>query len=90
VNVSDVHNNDNKNAQQHQHAWIPDATMLHRMLPDGLDSNGNPWPPPLPAEYCEDMGVVGGGQDDNKRLSRQVPIRGMDPLAMDDHAPAGM
>jgi glycoprotein-N-acetylgalactosamine 3-beta-galactosyltransferase len=63
--------------------------MLHHILLDGVDANGNPWPPPMPAEYCEDMGAQGGRQDDNKKLLQQVPIRGIDPLAMDGHAAVG-
>ena len=27
--------------------WIPDVTMLARMRQQGIDAQGNPWPPPL-------------------------------------------
>jgi hypothetical protein len=46
--------------------WIPDVTMLHRMMLEGKDAQGRPWPPPLDDELCEPMGVSGGRHDDNK------------------------
>jgi hypothetical protein len=46
--------------------WIPDVTMLHRMRLLGHDSKGNPWPPVLPDELCEDIGGSGGKNDDNR------------------------
>ena len=61
------------------HGWIPDATMLHRMFLDGHDAAGNPWPPTLQTEYCEEIGVFGGPTDDNKKLLDGVPVRGMLP-----------
>jgi glycoprotein-N-acetylgalactosamine 3-beta-galactosyltransferase len=55
---------------------VPDVTMLHRMYQEGKDSRGNPWPPTLPEELCEPMGVFGGWHDDeNKELFDAVPIR---------------
>jgi hypothetical protein len=46
--------------------WIPDVTMLHRMLLDGTDSDGRPWPPPLDSELCDAIGAQGGKADGNK------------------------
>ena len=48
--------------------WVPDVTMLRRMLLEGHDSNGNPWPPPLDEELCEPMGTFGGKKDENQKL----------------------
>jgi hypothetical protein len=45
--------------------WIPDVTMLRRMLLEGHDSNGNPWPPALDQELCEPIGTFGGKLDQN-------------------------
>ncbi|CAJ1968930.1 unnamed protein product [Cylindrotheca closterium] len=56
--------------------WVPDVTMLHRMFLDGQDSNGNPWPPSLDDELCEDIGSFGGKADGNKQLIDLVPIKG--------------
>jgi len=46
--------------------WIPDVTMLHRMMLDGKDAKGRPWPPALDSELCEDIGAQGGPIDGNK------------------------
>lgn len=46
--------------------WVPDVTMLHNMMLNGKDSEGRPWPPSLPDELCEDIGVQGGKMDGNK------------------------
>jgi hypothetical protein len=48
--------------------WVPDVTMLRRMLLEGHDSNGNPWPPPLDEELCEHMGTFGGTIDENIKM----------------------
>jgi hypothetical protein len=52
--------------------WIPDVTVLRRMMIAGKDLDGNVWPPPLVTEtdreLCEDIGVFGGTIDDNKKL----------------------
>ena len=56
--------------------WIPDPTMLRRMLINGRDANNDVWPPTLPKEYCEPIGPA----DTNKKLIDGVPIRGMDAL----------
>ena len=56
--------------------WVPDVTMLRRMFLDGHDSNGNPWPPPLDDELCEEIGTFGGKADGNKQLLDVVPIKG--------------
>lgn len=64
--------------------WIPDVTVLHRMLKAGKDEKGNPWPPPLVTEadkeLCEDIGNFGGEFDDNKKALNAINIRGMDLL----------
>jgi glycoprotein-N-acetylgalactosamine 3-beta-galactosyltransferase len=57
--------------------WVPDVTMLRRMLLDGHDANGNKWPPLLDKELCEPMGVFGGRNDDNQHLLAAVPIHAM-------------
>jgi glycoprotein-N-acetylgalactosamine 3-beta-galactosyltransferase len=64
--------------------WIPDAKMLHTMLKDRTDANGNPWPPPLDPQWCQPMGVFGGPHDDNKKLLDGVPIRGIRPPGDDE------
>jgi hypothetical protein len=46
--------------------WIPDVTMLHRMMLAGKDANGRPWPPPLDLELCEDIGTNGSRLDISK------------------------
>ncbi|KAL3916477.1 MAG: hypothetical protein SGARI_007948, partial [Bacillariaceae sp.] len=62
--------------------WVPDVSMLRRMMLRGVDDNGNPWPPPLVTdnnrEFCEPMNPVGKPHGDiNKDLLDAVPIRGM-------------
>jgi len=57
--------------------WIPDVTMLHRMLLDGKDSGGDPWPPALSKQFCEPLGVFGGPLDTNKQLFDEANIKGM-------------
>jgi glycoprotein-N-acetylgalactosamine 3-beta-galactosyltransferase len=65
--------------------WIPDVTMLRRMLMKGTDQHGNPWPPPLDKELCEPMNPSGGKSGDiNKDLLDAVPIRGMPLVEQDD------
>jgi hypothetical protein len=61
--------------------WIPDVTMLRRMLLEGQDSNGNPWPPPLDEELCEPMGPFGEKHDQNKQLLEAGPITAL-PMLM--------
>jgi glycoprotein-N-acetylgalactosamine 3-beta-galactosyltransferase len=65
--------------------WIPDVTMLRRMMLRGTDEHGNPWPPPLDKELCEPMNPSGGKQGDvNKELLDAVPIWGMPLVSQDD------
>uniref|UniRef100_A0A6U0GX63 Hexosyltransferase n=1 Tax=Helicotheca tamesis TaxID=374047 RepID=A0A6U0GX63_9STRA len=54
--------------------WIPDVKMLRRMYLRGVDSDGNPWPPPLPKGLCAKIGPSGGTSDTNKNLIDIVPI----------------
>lgn len=56
--------------------WIPDPTLLRRMLLHGRDANGEPWPPALSNEYCAPLGQ----NDINQQLLDGVPIRGSDAL----------
>jgi hypothetical protein len=46
--------------------WIPDVTMLHRMMLAGQDTEGRPWPPSLDSELCEDIGTDGSNIDISK------------------------
>jgi len=67
--------------------WIPDVTVLRRMLKAGKDEHGNPWPPPLVTEtdreLCEEIGDSGERKNDqNSILLNAVPIRGM-PLLLE-------
>lgn len=61
--------------------WIPDVTMIRKMVLHGKDRDGNPFPPPLPEELCENIGVTGGKQGDiNKECVRESMIRSLGPL----------
>jgi hypothetical protein len=55
--------------------WIPDVTMLHRMMLAGKDANGPPWPPSLDLELCEDIGTDDGSTIDigKKRELQKKP-----------------
>ena len=58
--------------------WVPNPHMLHQMYLDGKDSNGNPFPPTLPDEYCEEISVSGRKNNDvNKELIDTVPIQAL-------------
>lgn len=74
------------NEKAQQVPWVPDVTVLRRMLLAGHDDQGNPWPPPLVTdndrELCEEIGDFGGPNDRNIQLLNAVPIRGM-PLISD-------
>lgn len=83
--IPDPHGDSEDNNEKAQAVeWIPDVTVLHRMLKAGKDENGNPWPPPLVTEedqeLCEDIGNFGGEFDDNKKALDAINIRGMDML----------
>mmetsp|Transcript_33040 Transcript_33040/g.80303 ORF Transcript_33040/g.80303 Transcript_33040/m.80303 type:complete len:518 (+) Transcript_33040:124-1677(+) len=58
--------------------WVPDVEMLHRMLLQGHDSQGRPWPPalvtPTNKELCENIGTFGGQGDENIVLFDAVPL----------------
>lgn len=70
--------------------WIPDVTVLRRMMLAGQDADGNPWPPPLlmddtsatttkedhGRELCDPIGVFGGTNDENIVSINAIPIRG--------------
>ena len=61
--------------------WIPDVTMVRTMMMYGKDRNGNPFPPPLAEELCENIGVKGEKHGDtNKECLRESMIRGTGPL----------
>mmetsp|Transcript_13181 Transcript_13181/g.23944 ORF Transcript_13181/g.23944 Transcript_13181/m.23944 type:complete len:324 (-) Transcript_13181:320-1291(-) len=51
--------------------------MLRKMTMHGKDINGNPFPPPLSEELCEDIGSAGEGisGDSNKECIRESRIR---------------
>ena len=74
------------NAQAVQ--WVPDVTVLRRMLEAGKDQDGNPWPPPLVTatdrELCEPIGNFGGNNDEHMTLLNAVPIRGMPLLGNEE------
>ncbi|KAL7529918.1 hypothetical protein ACHAXR_005802 [Thalassiosira sp. AJA248-18] len=56
--------------------WIPDVTMIRTMMMYGKDRDGNPFPPPLAKELCENIGVSGGKSGDiNKECVRESMIR---------------
>jgi hypothetical protein len=88
----DEDNKEKKKAGQGQ--WIPDVTVLRRMMIAGKDLDGNVWPPPLVTEtdreLCEDIGVFGGTIDDNKKLlniNGKPYIRGIPLVLNDDNDP---
>lgn len=67
--------------------WVPDVEMLHRMLLDGKDRHGRPFPPPLVTasnrQLCEHIGTSGGQGDENIVLFDAVPIEAQ-PLVLTD------
>jgi hypothetical protein len=55
--------------------WIPDVTMIRKMMLYGKDRDGNQFPPPLATELCEDISVTGEKHnDENKRSLKQTMI----------------
>lgn len=60
-----------------ERGYVPDPTILRRMFLKGVDGNGNPWPPTLDEELCENIGTFGGKVDDNIKLLDAVPIIGL-------------
>lgn len=61
--------------------WIPDVTMVRTMAMYGKDKDGNPFPPPLSRELCENIGVTGGKNgDSNKECLNQAMIHRTGPL----------
>ena len=55
--------------------WIPDVTMIRKMMLHGKDRDGNQFPPPLATELCEDISVTGEKHnDENKRSLKQTMI----------------
>jgi glycoprotein-N-acetylgalactosamine 3-beta-galactosyltransferase len=74
--------------------WVPDVTMLRRMMLRGYDGNGDPWPPPLVTdsnkELCEPMNPFGQSNGDtNKDLLDAVPIRGSPLVSPTEHLQNG-
>lgn len=64
------------NAPAVEKDWVPDVTMIRKMMMHGKDINGNPFPPTLPKELCEDIAVQGGKRGDiNKDCLRESVIR---------------
>ena len=70
--------------------WIPDATMLHTMTLYGKDTNGNPFPPLLSPELCEDIIVGDRGTDENKKCFTESNIRPVHAGALGAEAPSVM
>jgi len=76
--------------------WIPDVTVLRRMMVAGHDADGQPWPPPLflhnigseeeedDRELCEKIGVFGGTTDENMIGITASNIRGY-PMVDDNN-----
>ena len=61
--------------------WIPDVTMIRKMMMYGKDKEGNPFPPQLPNEFCEDIEGRGGKTGDiNKECVRESLIHTTGPL----------
>lgn len=61
--------------------WIPDVTMVRTMAIYGKDKDGNPFPPPLSNELCENIGVKGAKSGDtNKECLREAAIHRTGPL----------
>ena len=61
--------------------WIPDVTMIRTMAKYGNDINEIPFPPPLPRELCENVGVTGRkNRDANKQCLRETMIHKTGPL----------
>ncbi|KAL9181519.1 hypothetical protein ACHAXT_010324 [Thalassiosira profunda] len=61
--------------------WVPDVTMIRKMLVHGKDRDGNAFPPPLSEELCENIGVQGGKADDiNKDCVQEASIRSLGAL----------
>lgn len=56
--------------------WVPDVTMIRKMMMYGKDRDGNAFPPPLSKELCEDIGVRGEKHGDiNKESVQKSTIR---------------
>jgi len=47
--------------------WMPSVTMIRSMLMHGKDRYGNPFPPILDKELCENIGATGGMEGDRNR-----------------------
>ena len=61
--------------------WVPDVTMIRKMLMYGKDVDGQAFPPPLAGEFCENIGVQGGRSGDtNKECVLESMIRATGPL----------
>ena len=61
--------------------WIPDVTMIRTMLMYGKDVDGNPFPPPLDNELCENIAIMGGKEEDsNKDCLMKTKVKPTGPL----------
>jgi hypothetical protein len=69
------------NAPSVETGWVPDVTMVRKMMIYGKDRDGNQFPPPLSKELCEDIGVFGEKTGDtNKECLRKTMIHPTGPL----------
>lgn len=61
--------------------WVPDVTMIRKMMIFGKDIDGTQFPPPLATELCENIGVGGEKHgDENKKCLKETMIRPTGPL----------
>ena len=62
-------------------SWIPDVTMIRTMLMYGKDKYGDPFPPILSQQLCEDIGVGGiSDGDSDKECISKTKIRSLGNL----------
>uniref|UniRef100_A0A7R9U3Q6 N-acetylgalactosaminide beta-1,3-galactosyltransferase n=1 Tax=Pinguiococcus pyrenoidosus TaxID=172671 RepID=A0A7R9U3Q6_9STRA len=54
--------------------YVPDVWKLRRWAIQGVDDSGEQWPPPLPQEFCEDLGDFGGQSDGNKKALQAMGL----------------
>jgi len=62
-------------------SWIPDVTIIRTMLMYGKDKYGDPFPPILSQQLCEDIGVGGiSDGDTDKECISKTKIRSLGNL----------